>query len=847
MATQVTCSSLRRFIEAGLSSGRRLGGSRPGDRGFSAAEFAHHMRMTTREAWAALDQLATEDLVTWVSTQDGHDERWCLTKTGVYVVETIQKSKNRVQKKAASAICERLTRLSAVLGEFAEIERVVGCGPWLHGQEYGPVVVGLEVDGWGQVPAGQRLEMIVRVLDLLALEGALPRRQLPDVVVMGYDIRNGVPWRLRMHKVIGARVMPPGMKGGQFVTVERSALDVDEAMYQSELDSLATDLGMWHERIGSQEEFALRWWDLVSGVTSLTNEDARVEARRVWAAKAMIGFEMAAARKAPSAAMSPKRRPKVLPAKKRLEDEAERKAKSDFEREDRWREYDRWDGAKSRLELNFESPGFYVPGGVIGAHADAMYEAGVLETACVSQARALGSRAEESQIWLAYQDLRRQWLDDLRVEREARSAETPTPTQRKTEVEYLTVFALGMGAPVPFAVVRQPLSQAKALREVLDHIAARCAGRLINVYGKPMYTHLVGDGDPFHRSTHALSFLMWSYRRSNPQEKAMLESVSSKLGRVVNSVRIESSGKTIASLRGLLETEVIEGGCGLETIVEGQDLPIRMHGYQEAKKELEATREAVGPGFFADFSERWLDAQATRLFDALSLLSKSEDHKVGGRLRVALWGRSHGDEGNGEPRVVQREAGLMEVRAEFKDGSLTWLVRDGVVAPKVVFERQGVPGPRRYAQLPAEREVDGGVLELRYKGEVVSWPLVGVRRDAKPMGVCLALSEPFLKALLWFCGGDAVQKAKTWVPENLYHVPKVREMLAEARMAEKQQRDEAERLSEADETDSPPSDIVKVLKLTDIQWLAALVDLGLGLSNHEAFAHWGQGALQASL
>jgi hypothetical protein len=847
MATQVTCSSLRRFIEAGLSSGRRIGGSRPGDRGFSAAEFAHHMRMTTREAWAALDQLAAEDLVTWVSTQDGHDERWCLTKNGVYVVETIQKSKNRVQRKAASAIGERLTSLNAVLGDFAEIGRVVGCGPWLHGHEYGPVIVGLEVDGWGQVPAGQRLEMIVRVLDSLALEGALPRRQLPDVVVIGYDSRNGVPWRLRMHKVIGARVMPPGMKGGQLVTVERSALDVDESIYQSELDSLATDLGMWNEKAGRQEEFSLRWWDLIGEVTSLTSEQARVEARRLLSAKAMIGFEMAAARKAPCAAISPKRRPKVLPAKQRLEDEAERKEKSDFDKEDRWRQSHRWDGAKSRLELNFESPGFYVPEGVIGAHADAMYESGVLETASVAQARTLGSLVEESEIQLAYQDVRRVWLDDLRVEREARSAATPAPPQRKTEVEYLTVFALGLGEPMPVGVVRQPLSQEKALRQVLDLVAAGCARRLVKVYGKRMHTHLVGDGEPFYRSTHDLSFLMWSYRRSTPEEQAMLEGVSSKLGRVVNSVRIDSSGKTTASLRGLLETEVIEGGCGLDTIVEGPDLPIRMHGYQEAKKELDVTREAVGQVFFGDFDERWLDAQRTGLFDALSLLSHSQEHKVGRRLRVALWGRRDEAQGSGGPRVVQRESGLMEVRAEFKDGSLTWLVRGDVVVPKVVFERKGVPGPRRFAQLPAEREVDGGLLELRYKGEVVSWPLVGVRRDGKPMGVCLALSEPFLKALLWFCGGDAVQKAKTWVPENLYHVPKVREMLAEARRAEKQERDEAERLSEADETDSPPSAVVEVLKLTDIQWLAALVDLGLGLSNHEVFANWRQGGLAASL
>ena len=327
----------------------------------------------------------------------------------------------------------------------------------------------------------------------------------------------------------------------------------------------------------------------------------------------------------------------------------------------------------------------------------------------------------------------------------------------------------------------------------------------------------------------------------------MLEGVSSKLGRVVNSVRIDSSRKTTASLRGLLETEVIEGGCGLDTIVEGPDLPIRMHGYQEAKKELDVTREAVGQGFFADFDERWLDAHGTGLFDALSLLSQGDGNKVGGRLRVALWGHRDQASRDGEPKVVQREPGLMEVRAEFKDGSLTWLVRNEVSAPKVVLKRQAIPGPRRFAQFPEDRDVDGGMLELRYQGEVVSWPLVGVRRDSKPIGVSLALSEPFLKALWWFCGGDAVQKAKTWVPESLYHVPKVRELLAEARKAEKQQRDEAERLSEADETDSAPSDIVKVLKLTDIQWLAALVDLGLGLSNHEVFAHWHQGALQASL
>lgn len=806
---------------------------------FSASSFAFHFRLSGRQAGQALDALAAADLVSWVETRRGYDERWALTRNGLYVTEALVKNHNRVQATAARAIQSRMASLRELGSDFTEVRQVIGWGPWMSRLEYGPVLIGLDVASWASLEPARRLRLIAAVVQKLALHEALPARQVPSVAVLGFEAGSGVPWRLRTHQLLGGSGVEPHKLGEMVKKLKRSQLDVDESAYGKHVQDLAVQIGMWS---GEGDQYGPRvdnlyWWEVSSARFEETKRDLAQGANAALMAigRGQVAAELAAVRLAPCEGRKAKGR--AAPSEQLLPDDQENEDDS----QTRW-------GVPTWARV--EGIGL---GGVrldaIGAHAEAMHERGVLEQASVEHARSMGSKAKAGEIREVYREGLKLWLKGLQQqERINKVAKKP---QQKAEVQYITVFTVGLGEPKAIAIVRQPLTQRKAFWSALDAVKTTVLSRSVRKYGEQMMAFLMPEGRRIeNHAFDGMGLLTCAYRPSRPEERDVIDSVAREVGRVVRSIHVDHEGRCIASMRGFFDTEEIKGSHGIDRLEAEPTLPLMIDGYEEAKQLLDEVRKTVGPAFFADFDERWLDPATTGLHRAMLMMSGAEGELMGQRLLGAVWSDVWFDNqvwppATAAPSVTRTPQGDVKIVASFPDGSASWEV--GANLKVVQSDSETFEGRKGWYRADWNTwEV--GVLELVHRQEVVRTPLF-VRIDQKKETPSLGDALGLLRSMRWLCTEDPVGLSKALVPGHWSRTETFGRLWDEAVDARRRARDagvEDDRGREDDDRyEVSRQQIASHITLTDVQWMAALIDLAL--DDYHSSAVWSRNVLSAAL
>lgn len=834
LAKRFTPASLRRLLESGVRVIEGKMGFYQHHEPFSAISLAAYFTMTARQSWSALDRLADEGLVRWIETENGYDERWQVTRNGLYVVQSYIASKNRVQSKAAAALSVRMSALLHLPSKFEALDGVIGWGPWMNGSEYGPVIIGLEVSDWTGIDAKTRFEMIIAALDGLALEEHMDRRHVPNVVVMGFSAKDGVPWRLRRHKVLGLRKSADAGRAehgiGELVELDGAQLDVDEAKYQEGVEDLAEKLGLWvrpaededderrHSR--GREADHLSWYDMVrTGFNPFDPDQAKPteeelsERRRVWGAKAAVTMEVAAVRLSPCGSLRPRRghkKPSEAPARNR--------GLLGFawsEDRDYWRNVD-----SLRWHLGTRE---YAPKD-LGAHADAMHEAGVTESAVRSYAWLANAERSGRDVVQAFEVLRRGWLTHIGAMQ--KHDEAVLKRQTRPKVAYFTLFCIGAGEPVPVAMVRQPISQNKAMRDAVSLALMGALRRLFTRYGEPMAKYLGEE-----RGLWSLSWLMCGKRVSTDRERAAYEAATKAAGQTIQFIRINQDRKAIGRFRGMVNEGPVVG-FGIESFDPPGDMAINLDWYGEAKKALEVAKRAVGEEFFDDYDSWWIDARKAPLGWVLGELA-GEDSVIGRRLRCAIWEPMSGREepwiqdADRTPTVRALEGGEFEVEVRFTVGSIKWRMKtsDG---------GRGSSGGGR------SQDFGMGYIELSYLDR--SWRLPVVAEYERDRDVTLATCLEILNGLNMFNNEDPVATAKEVVPASMWGVKAYRRLVqAEADVRASDLMAKGHSRAEAYEALRIGGEPLQVT-LTDEQWLAGMVDSVLSRRNHNS-DRWKQGMM----
>jgi hypothetical protein len=580
-------SDFRRFLDTGLGVVRNMSSQSAPYEPFKACELAQYLRLSAAESFEELDALSEKGWLTYAGDAEGL-ETWRLTRSGWYAQKKdygaprFKKSMIPVLEKAFDVVGERF-------GHEEGLQQIVAYGPWMTGETHGAAVIGLAFDDWAALKKSRRLDLIEGVLACVRSPVAPIK-----IVVMGFNAGNGIPSRLRTHRVLTGRPSTPH-------TIKKG-LDLEEDLYAAQLRRDVVEYEM-HPPSREDTYGGSIWWDmrdvghfigtrhaLFSGADSGTLVEAPARPARDphRHAKSMLGEEYFCVSHLPALARKPKR-------------SIERSEPPDDPR----REGATWWSLLQKRHSYGQLDYFAVKG--LPSLADELCEKGLLDRATKLNPTAAAlavdlDGGERSAVRLLYAAAE-QHRNEIALIATAKTEKTSPPPQ---PVQYFVGFIVGLKRPLPFAIVRQPARHSAYLREAYRLVVnALVDSKLVHV----------------RDAAYDICAVATRFRSASDGEIAIFDRYSKAAGKQVR--YIVQLGKADATVvTGRFETVIVKNDVGIGAMLPGT-LPAYIDDEESRTLEkIQKAREHIDKDFYDELMHWCFDPKKLKISTACQMLSE---------------------------------------------------------------------------------------------------------------------------------------------------------------------------------------------------------------------------------